>query len=333
MTCVDIVVPCYRYGHFLTECVESVLNQTGVEVRVLIIDDASPDNSAEVAADLSKKDSRVSFVRHASNKGHIATYNEGIEWASATYYMILSADDYLLPGALYRSARLMDAHPSVGLTFGQAITLNDSDTAAPIPSQNGSANWKILSGPDFIKTSGAKNIVPTPTAVVRTELQKRIGGYRQELPHSGDMEMWLRLAAHGQVGIVDAYQAIYRRHATNMSSLYYANMWLPDIQQRREAIECFVRTCKDVIPGAAQIHDRLLKLLSIEAVNYAGSAYNDGELELSLQLSDFATSIYPRIKRSVLWMKLASKRRFDPQVWNVLRSPISWVRQLVKSDL
>ena len=47
---VSVVIPCYRYGRFLPACVQSVLDQDGVDVRVLIIDDASPDDSAEVAA-------------------------------------------------------------------------------------------------------------------------------------------------------------------------------------------------------------------------------------------------------------------------------------------
>ena len=92
MSSVDVFVPCYRYGHFLTQCVESVLDQAGPTVRVLIIDDASPDNTPEIAAELVRKDLRVTYVRHATNKGHIVTYNEGIEWTSASYQLLLSAD-------------------------------------------------------------------------------------------------------------------------------------------------------------------------------------------------------------------------------------------------
>ena len=88
MSSVDVIVPCYRYGHFLRECVESVLSQAVENVRILIIDDASPDNTAEVAADLVREDSRVTFVRHTINKEHIATYNEGIEWASVDYMLL-----------------------------------------------------------------------------------------------------------------------------------------------------------------------------------------------------------------------------------------------------
>ena len=102
---IDVVIPCYNYGRFLYQCVNSVLGQAGVDVRVLVIDDASPDNTAEVAAALARADSRVTVIRHSTNKGHINTYNEGIEWASADYMLLLSADDYLLPGALCRADR------------------------------------------------------------------------------------------------------------------------------------------------------------------------------------------------------------------------------------
>ena len=77
MSRVDVIVPCYNYGRFLRECVESVLGQP-VDVRVLIIDDASTDDTPEVAAALAAEDARVEFRRHAVNRGHIATYNEGL---------------------------------------------------------------------------------------------------------------------------------------------------------------------------------------------------------------------------------------------------------------
>src|SRR3954465_11972265 len=124
MSSVDIVVPCFRYGHFLRECVDSVLTQSGPELRVLIIDDASPDNTAEDAEELVPSDSRVDYRRHTSNEGLIATANEGIAWARADYMLLLSADDYLLPGALSRSVDLMDNHPSVAFTFGSAVVLD-----------------------------------------------------------------------------------------------------------------------------------------------------------------------------------------------------------------
>ncbi|WP_247417845.1 glycosyltransferase family 2 protein [Bradyrhizobium sp. 159] len=84
MSSVDVVVPCFRYEHFLRECVQSVLAQSGPRLRLLIIDDASPDDTAEVAAELVRSDARVDYRRHVSNRGLIATANEGIAWQEPT---------------------------------------------------------------------------------------------------------------------------------------------------------------------------------------------------------------------------------------------------------
>ncbi len=92
---IDVVVPCYNYARFLRPCVESVLSQQHVDIRMLIIDDASSDDTELLAHGLVAQDQRVQFRRHASNLGNIATYNEGIEWAAGDYFLLLSADDYL----------------------------------------------------------------------------------------------------------------------------------------------------------------------------------------------------------------------------------------------
>lgn len=329
MSSIDVVVPCYRYGRFLKECVESVLAQVSSDVRVLIIDDASPDNTAEVATDLCKKNSQVTYVRHNTNIGHIATYNEGIEWASADYYMLLSADDYLLPGVLCRAGEIMDANPAVGLAFGRALTLSDGGPLQPFTIGSDKTGMQVLSGLEFIQLSGAKNIVPSPTAVVRTELQKRIGGYLPTLPHSGDMEMWLRLAVHGDVAISDAYFAVYRQHTANMSFSYFTEGWLPDLQQRRAAFDSFLEGAAGILPGAPGIYRRQLELLACDIVKCASAAHSCGDTDLSRQLSMYAVSTYPGIKRSLPWAKLGCKRIVGPTTWKALRSSSAWIRQII----
>ena len=100
MSSVSVIVPSYNYAHFLRECVESVMSQVGVDIRLLVIDDASADNTPEVAAELVAHDARVEYRRHSKNCGHIATYNEGLAWANGDYTVLLSADDMLTPGSL-----------------------------------------------------------------------------------------------------------------------------------------------------------------------------------------------------------------------------------------
>ena len=319
MSSVDVFVPCYRYGHFLRQCVESILAQSGVDVRVLILDDASPDNTAEVGAQLAHNDTRVTLVRHSENKGHIATYNEGIEWASADYVLLLSADDYLLPGSLNRAAMIMDAHPEIGFIFGRAVNFIDNaaihqrDTLANaiINDLVGGANFCILSGLEFINavaSRGSINFIPTPTAVVRGSLQKRVGGYRAELPHSGDWEMWLRLSANAHVGIVSEYQAVYRSHDSSMSGGYNEGKGLADIEQRRAALEVFFETYGRALPNSAELLRSLTGPLALSAMRCASWAFNDGEMELSERFSQLALDISPEVKGSRAWKLMALKR-------------------------
>src|SRR5262249_6804667 len=143
------------------------------------------------------------------------------DWVSGDYMLLLSADDVLTPGAFARAAKLMDAHPELGLAFGRAITTDKPDYR----NHPGVSSYRsrILSGEEYWQLScvDACNIVSTPTAVVRTALQKQLGGYRPELPHTGDLEMWLRFAAHAPVGVLDADQAFYRVHGRNMHKETY----------------------------------------------------------------------------------------------------------------
>lgn len=319
---VDVIVPCYRYGHYLDQCVGSILSQADVELRVLVIDDASPDNSAEVARALAARDNRVSFVGHTANKGHIATFNEGIEWAGGDCLLLLSADDYLVPGALARAARLLAEQPDVGFVFGRVLDLHEDGSILRIHplGQTPLPSTQIMSSDAFFRLNGAKNIVPTPTVVVRTSLQKRVGGYRPELPHSGDMEMWLRLAAHSAVGFIDDDQAVYRRHDTNMSLGYYVESRLPDLRQRRKAIEFFLRENAALLLDKPDIRNILFEDLSKQAIRLAGNAFADNNRDATEAISRFAIEVFPPVWRSWPWAKLTCKRAMGPRNWQALRS-------------
>jgi glycosyltransferase involved in cell wall biosynthesis len=332
MSSLDIVVPCYRYGHFLRECVESVLTQSHSDLRVLIIDDASPDKTAEVAHCLAQEDKRVTFRRHSENKGHIATYNEGLEWSAGEYLLLLSADDYLLPGALSRTVHVFEAHPEVGMVIGKAIELFDGNhppqTKEDVERSEDRPSYRIMAGLEFIEFSGCRNQVPTPTAVVRTKLQKQLGGYRPELPHAGDMEMWLRFAAHASVGILEEYQAVYRRHSANMSLIYVLDGSFGDIEQRKAAINSFIDTCREKVPHSEQLHRRLLWLLGCDAIGFASTAFNAGDIQLCQQLSTLARRISPRVNKSWPWIKLQYKRHLGLRAWRALAPAAAWFRQI-----
>jgi len=236
---VSIIIPCYNYGRYLRECVASVLSQEGVRVSVLIIDDASTDDSFQVAAELAAGDRRVCVERHRTNKGHIATYNEGLARVSGRYTVLISADDLLAPGSLERATALMEAHPSVGFVYGGNVRFRSGEQLPgprvfPEPPSS-----QVQTGREWLTAlcRAGRNIIASPEVVVRTDLQQRLGGYREELPHSGDLEMWMRFAAHGDVGICrNVVHAYVRDHDTNMQRTRFASQ-VSRLVQRRDAFD------------------------------------------------------------------------------------------------
>lgn len=325
MSSIDVIVPCYRYGCFLDQCVGSVLEQPGVDVRVLIIDDASPDDSFDVAMRLANRDSRVLARRHEFNRGHIATYNEGIDWASADYLLLLSADDLVTPGSLERAVRFMSTNPDIGFVHGRAMRLEHSDSAPPpqLTIPDATDQWVKIAGLDFVRTTGAVNPVLTPTAVVRTALQKKLGGYRPELPHAGDLEMWWRFAAHAAVGVTQDYQAVYRTHGRNMHLGYLS---LRDFDQRRIAIDTFVSACGDVLPEPIQLRDWLKASLAEEAVSSASAAFNRGQSKVVREFSEFALSLYPGVRTTRKWRNLSMKRLVGSRIWSAVAPVADLIR-------
>jgi glycosyltransferase involved in cell wall biosynthesis len=325
MSRVDVIVPCYKYAHYLKGCVNALLYGQGVDVRVLVIDDCSPDDTPAVAAELVAADSRVQYRRHQTNIGHIATYNEGIEWAESEYMMVLSADDLLTPGALGRAVRLMDAHPEVGLSYGRAIMTGDP--AGYSPSVPADYKVRVLSGLEVLEACCAAggNRVPTQTAVVRTALQKELGGYRPDLPHSGDLEMWLRFALRASVGVVDADQAYYRVHGGNMH-MGYASAVLGDMDQYRRTFQIVFERHADRIPRRERLYELAMHKVAMRAVRKASVFFERGDTAGCEQLLRFARQTSPRLQREPAWRRLRVKRTVGPQVWSLVRRGLDYVR-------
>ena len=320
MSDVDVVVPCYNYGRFLRPCVNSVLAQEGVDVRVLIIDDASTDGTSQVGECLARNDARVEVRRHTANKGHIASYNEGLlEWASSEYSLMLSADDMVAPGALARATHVMDRHRNIGMTYGMALVIQSDDDLDRGTIQDDSPDYRIIPGAEFLRRCFEQgNAVETPTAVVRTVLQQRIGGYRPELPHSGDMEMWMRFAVHASVGVVRSVQGYVRKHGANMSDLYYGQL-LRDRREIMQACDHILAQWGPQLPDAVRWRKAMLKRLSEESCQAASHAFDEGDLTACQACLDFAVQVHPALRASNQWWRMATKKLLGRAVWTNVR--------------
>jgi glycosyltransferase involved in cell wall biosynthesis len=312
---VSVVIPCYCYGHFVADCARSALDQEGVDVRVLIIDDASPDGSGDVAERLAADDDRIEVRRHRVNQGHIATYNEGLlDWADGDYSVLISADDLLTPGSLARATAVLDAHPDVGFVYGHAI---DWVEGTPKPGARlettGTTVWRGL---DWFRIVCrlCHSVVSSPEVVVRTSVQKRIGGYRPDLPHSGDAEMWMRFALHSDVGFISgADQAYYRSHARNMTN---DRVPIVDLRQRKSAYDAIFDAYSERIPDAGRLRGRVDRTLAKEALWRLCRAYDRRRMETtpSAELLEFAGETYPAMRRLPEYWGLRWRQTVGPEL-------------------
>jgi hypothetical protein len=148
-------------------------------------------------------------------------------------------------------------------------------------------------------------------------MQKRVGGYLKSLPHSGDMEMWLRLAAEGSVGFIDVDQAVYRRHEVNMSIAYNG---LAELRAREKALRVFFGNGALRLDPTRRLEHDLLHGLATEALRHASMALNRGDMVAAADFENYGLSLSPNARLSINRLKLAVKRTLR---WRNLSRPIA----------
>lgn len=312
---VSVVIPCYNYGRYLRGCVDSVLSQDGVRTQVLIIDDTSQDDSAEVGRALAEEHTNVTFRRHETNQGHIATYNEGLlHWADGEYVTLLSADDLLTEGALGRAVALMEEHPRVGMVYGRAVEIVDDQPAPPFEGRERPAI--VTEGGVWLdrRCREGVNVVPTPGVVLRTSVQKLVGGYDPILPHAGDFEMWLRVAAVADLGYIRGVpQSLYRIHGASMSQGVYRHR-LADVEQRKLVFDAIFDRYADAVERAGIDKARAYATLASEPLWLAARAYETGRTgDVPVdECVATARQIYPAVESLSAFRALSRRRRLGP---------------------
>lgn len=132
---ISVVVPAYNYGHLLTRALDSVTSQQDERVELIVVNDGSKDNTAQVLDDYAARHGGLRVI-HQANAGAAAARNHGIREARGRHVLLLDADDELVPGAL---AILLDAQartPDAGMFLGGQISVQpDGSESARGPSR------------------------------------------------------------------------------------------------------------------------------------------------------------------------------------------------------
>jgi glycosyltransferase involved in cell wall biosynthesis len=328
VTTVSVVVPCYNYGRYVGEAVRSLLDdQPGIDLQVLVIDDASPDGSAEVVKATADSDPRVECSLHRTNQGLVSTYNEGaIDWADGEYTIVLDADDRLTPGSIRRAVDLMEAHPDVGFAYGHPIHYQDGTT--PRPARTRVHSWSVWPGRWWLERRfrDGHSVITFPEVVMRSSVLRRAGGFTPKLEQANDTEMWMRLAANADVGYIRGVdQAYYRVHPASMST---RRPLLVDLYERKGAYELAADYCHDRLPEVAELSDLVHRKLAREALWAAARAYDRGHTDKVPVdgLIQFALECWPRAKSTPIYKALRLRQRVGPQM-------MPWLQPLVVSAI
>ena len=131
MPTVSIITASYNYAQYITETIESVLNQTFQDWEMIIIDDGSKDNSIEIIQDYCSKDNRIKLYTHKNfeNKGLIATLKLGLNLAKGKYVVFLESDDYISEDYLERKLDIFKQNPNVKLVCNNIEPIGEIEFA------------------------------------------------------------------------------------------------------------------------------------------------------------------------------------------------------------
>lgn len=197
---VSCIIPCYKYAHYLKECVDSVKAQTYPVHEIIVVDDGSPDNTSVLALEL-----ETTLVKKR-NGGLSSARNAGIDVAMGEYIMCLDADDKLLPGAIEEHVKLM----TDDMTIAQCALMEFGER-------------HVIAVPTT--PTGLKRILTGNTIFCNAMFSKRVweevGGFDEgEVMRWGweDYEFWIRCLEYGcHVETSDFIALRYRCHEGQMT--------------------------------------------------------------------------------------------------------------------
>jgi glycosyltransferase involved in cell wall biosynthesis len=214
---VSFVVPCYKLAHLLPDCIRSILSQTYGDFEVLIMDDCSPDNTADIAGAFS--DPRVIHIRNNQNLGHLLNYNKGIGLARGKYVWLISADDYLRqPYVLQRYVNALNGHPNVGYAFCPGIGVTHGIETEVLDYSISGARDQIIAGHTWLKRLLRRNVVLAASGMARRACYQSLGTFPLNMPWAGDWYLWCLFAVYYDVAYFAEPMVCYRDHALSMTN-------------------------------------------------------------------------------------------------------------------
>lgn len=196
---VSVILPTYNRGYIIENTIKSVINQTYERWELIIVDDASTDNTEQIISKLT--DDRITYLKNETNRGSNFSRNRGASIAKGQFLAFIDSDNIWLSEKLTSQVHLMEKEDGVGLVFCRE-KVDDGISSSYIPDEDVSDIGEILI---------RKNVIDTSTALIRRECFEAAGKFDERMPRLQDWDLFFRLV------VVYGFKAVYMNQCLNIN--------------------------------------------------------------------------------------------------------------------
>lgn len=202
---ISIVLPTFNGSRFLRESIDSILAQTYREWELIVVDDASTDNTPQIIAEYRDRDKRIRSVRHDTNKRIPGGLNTGFSAASGEFFTWTSDDNIYRPNAIDEMCSFLQSHDAVDLVYTDTSTID--------------ADGRIIG---FAKAGDPSELAfrnPVGASFMyRRKVHETLGGYADDMFLCEDFDFWVRAANKFKIAPFHRDLYLYRAHAGSLSA-------------------------------------------------------------------------------------------------------------------
>lgn len=208
---VSIIIPAYKAAGFIAETIQAVIDQTYTNWELIIIDDGSPDNQAEVIKPF-LADGRIKYFRQ-KNTGVSSARNKGMEHATGSYIALLDADDVWLKNNLEVKIAYMEAHPEIDFVYSDMMNAIEDvhHLEEAIPGKD------VAKVEDILLWEGEVIPVPCSNVIYRTRCYREGVKFDPSLSTAADQDFTIQLAARYESTRIPEKLLLYRVRKDSMS--------------------------------------------------------------------------------------------------------------------
>lgn len=215
---VSVICLCYNQARFIQQALDSVMCQTYRNIELIILDDASTDDSESIIDEWVNNHKGVLFIRNETNKGSTKSFNKALTRASGAFIIDLAGDDILLPERIENQISFFEKQSeNVGVIYSNAQYIDESGNDLDVHFDR--PRMTPFSGDVYCKLIDTY-FIPTPTMMIRKRVLDQLGGYDEELSYE-DFDFWVRSARTWEYAYQSEITTLIRKSSHSQSSNWY----------------------------------------------------------------------------------------------------------------